>query len=470
MIQSLGTRLRDALDSLHTATVLNQKVVEKLTDTICLSLIQADVNVHQVKQIRQRMMNQLQVDKMAAGQNKRKWIQTFIINELHSLVTSSSTSLHVLKKGNQSRVMFVGLQGAGKTTTCTKFAYYYKKKGWKVGLICADTFRAGAFDQLKQNAVKAKIPFYGSYQARDPVSVALQGLDEFVSFDMVIIDTSGRHKQADDLFEEMKELYSTIKPDQVILVIDSSIGQGAKTQAEAFHSAIGVGGIIVTKMDGHAKGGGALSAIASTQSPILFTGNGEHIGDFDVFDPKRFVTRLLGYTDMKGFTEQLNVKELSESKLVQKVMSKKKQPFTFGDMSEQITMFQKMDVTRYLPQNQMALTSLTALTPQNLKNYRIILDSLHKTELEADVKLFRSQPTRVQRVQRGSGSTPAQMKAFFEAFQGIQTCMQKIQNLTNKSSLKSSLNSGKISNQMLRQMKNQFPGVDLSQLVALPQK
>lgn len=157
---------------------------------------------------------------------------------------------------------FVGLQGSGKTTSCTKIASYYSKRGYKVGLVCADTFRAGAFDQLKQNASKANIPFYGSYTETDPVAIAGAGVDSFKAgrFDVIIVDTSGRHRQEVELFHEMVEIGERVKPDQTIMVVDASIGQAAEAQSRAFKEASNFGGIFVTKLDGHAKGGGAISA------------------------------------------------------------------------------------------------------------------------------------------------------------------------------------------------------------------
>lgn len=192
--------------------------------------------------------------------------------------------------------MFVGLQGSGKTTTCTKLAHYYKRRSWRTGLVCADTFRAGAFDQLKQNAAKARIPFYGSYTEIDPVVIARDGVKKFKeeNFDIIIVDTSGRHKQEESLFEEMIQVYNTIKPDNVVFVMDASIGQACEAQARAFNEKVDVGSVIVTKLDGHAKGGGALSAVAATQSPINFIGTGEHIDQFEPFDASSFVRKLLG--------------------------------------------------------------------------------------------------------------------------------------------------------------------------------
>lgn len=169
-------------------------------------------------------------------------------------------------------------------------------------MVCADTFRAGAYDQLKQNAVKAKIPFFGSYTERDPAALAAQGVQQFRAekYDIIGVDSSGRHKQESALFEEMKEVYAACQPDDVVFVMDSSIGQAAKDQAFAFKSAVPVGSVIITKLDGHAKGGGALSAVAATQSPIIFIGTGEHMHELEPFHAKAFVSRLLGMGDISG--------------------------------------------------------------------------------------------------------------------------------------------------------------------------
>ena len=149
---------------------------------------------------------------------------------------------YVPVKGEANVIMMVGLQGSGKTTTCTKLAYHYQKKGWKACLVCADTFRAGAYDQLKQNATKARIPFYGSYTEVDPVNIAADGVEMFKNegFEMIIVDTSGRHKQEDSLFEEMLAVSNAVDPDNVIFVMDASIGQACEGQAKAFKEKVDV--------------------------------------------------------------------------------------------------------------------------------------------------------------------------------------------------------------------------------------
>lgn len=218
-----------------------------------------------------------------------------VIEEFVSML-SSDREPFTPKKGRCNVIMFVGLQGAGKTTTCTKFAYHYQRKGWRTALICADTFRAGAFDQLKQNAAKVKIPFFGSYSEANAVRVAAEGVAKFKEgkYDIIIVDTSGRHKQEESLFEEMRLIYEAVQPDDVVFVMDSHIGQACYDQAAAFKKAVDVGSVIITKLDGHARGGGALAAVAATDSPIIFIGHGEHFDDFERFDAQSFVSRLLG--------------------------------------------------------------------------------------------------------------------------------------------------------------------------------
>ena len=233
--------------------------------------------------------------------------------------------------------MFVGLQGNGKTTTIAKYAHYHKKKGWKCAMVCADTFRAGAYDQLKQNATRVKVPFYGSYTESDPVAIAREGVEAFrrEKFELIIVDTSGRHRQEEALFEEMVELRDAVDPDNIVFVMDSTVGQGIREQAAAFRNAVDVGSVIITKLDGHAKGGGALSAVAVTGSPITFVGTGEHFDALETFDARSFVSRMLGWGDVKGlmtkFTDVMDAEQQKE--MVQRIQ---KGQFTLRDMYNQV--------------------------------------------------------------------------------------------------------------------------------------
>ena len=220
------------------------------------------------------------------------------------------------KKGSTNVMIFVGLQGSGKTTTIAKVAYYYKQRKWKCALVCADTFRAGAFDQLKQNATKIGVPFYGSYTETDPVELAIRGVKQFKDekYELILVDTSGRHKQDKSLFREMKQIIDSIKPNDIVFIFDGTIGQAAMDQAKAFKKTVNIGSCIITKLDGNNKGGGALTAVAATKSPITFIGYGEHFTDLDKFHPEGFSSRLLGYTDYQTLMDKISPIDIDEKK------------------------------------------------------------------------------------------------------------------------------------------------------------
>lgn len=255
-------------------------------------------------------------------------------------------------------------------------------------MVCADTFRAGAFDQLKQNAVKVKVPFYGSYTEADPVVIAEQGVELFrkEKFEIIIVDTSGRHKQEEGLFEEMKQVQEHIHPDNVVFVLDSTIGQAAYDQASAFRSAVDIGSVIITKLDGNAKGGGAISAVAATGAPIVFTGSGEAFDDLESFEAKSFVSRLLGMGDVQGL-----VKEFKESGVLNvkkdTVEHIKKGKFTIRDMGEQMQNITKLGpldrVMSMIPgMSNMMPQGATQDSSKHLKRMMVLMNSMTDAELD----------------------------------------------------------------------------------------
>jgi len=332
-----------------------------------------------------------------------------------------------LKKGKPNVVMFVGLQGAGKTTTCTKYAYWHKKKGFKPAMVCADTFRAGAFDQLKQNATKAQIPFYGSYQDTDPASIAAAGVERFKAEkrDLIIVDTSGRHKQEDSLFEEMRQVAAAVQPDHVIFVMDGSIGQAAFDQAKAFHDTVDVGQVVLTKLDGHAKGGGALSAVAATQSPITFIGTGEHMHEFEDFETKKFVARLLGRGDWGGFVDKVKdvlPDEAAQEELLNKIT---KGEFTLRIMYEQFANIMKMgpmsQVMSMIPgfSNAIMQPGQEKESQARLKKFMCIMDSMTSKELDTTSTKLVGEESRIERWARGSGSSVFEVQSMLEEYKRL---------------------------------------------------
>ena len=317
-----------------------------LLKDICRSLLEADVNVKLVQELRTNIKSMVPFDQLAPGANRQKAVHKAIYEALCKLVGAGqdpTTPPYAPTKGKVNVVLFVGLQGAGKTTSLTKYGYFYQKKGFKVGLVCADTFRAGAFDQLKQNATKAKLPYYGSYQESDPVAIAQEGVAKFrrEGFELILVDTSGRHKQEAELFREMQQIAHVAQPDHVIFVLDGSIGQAADAQARAFRDAVDVGSILLTKMDGHARGGGALSAVAATGAPILFIGTGEHVQhDLERFAVQPFVNRLLGMGDIGGLIESVQDLNLEDKADMQKRLEAGL--FSLRDMYDQFQMIMSL--------------------------------------------------------------------------------------------------------------------------------
>jgi len=342
VLAELGGKITRAISNMRNSHMIDETVLDEMLKEIGNALVTADVQFNLVIKLRKNIKNTINLTEMAGGLNKRKIIQKAVFDELVNLL-DPGTKPFKPKKGSPNVIMFVGLQGAGKTTTVSKLAYYYKKKGWKPALICADTFRAGAYDQLKQNALKIKVPFYGSYHEADPVAVARDGVEtsKQQGCDIIIVDTSGRHKQEEALFEEMSQIQQVVNPDNIIFVMDGAIGQAAYDQAMAFKQKVPVGSVIITKLDGPAKGGGALSAVAATESPIQFIGTGEHMEDFEPFEVQPFVSKLLGMGDvqgmMKAFSDILPADKAPE--LAARLAEGK---FTLRDMYDQLQNIDKM--------------------------------------------------------------------------------------------------------------------------------
>ena len=427
VLQELGQKIKDALNKLNKSDEIDQKIFTEMLNSLALALIKSDVNLKMVKELQNKIRTQFNEMEGEMG-NKKLMIQKSVIKALQELLTSKKKP-YTMIKGKQNVIMFVGLQGSGKTTTCTKYANFYQKKGWKVGLVCADTFRAGAFDQLKQNATKCLIPFYGSYTEMDPVKIAEEGVSKFKKekYELIIVDTSGRHKQEEALFEEMKQVSAAIQPNDIIFVMDSHIGQACHDQALAFNNAVEIGSVIVTKLDGHAKGGGALSAVAATQSPIIFIGTGEHFDDFEQFNPESFIKRLLGMGDIKGLFEKVQeVYSLDD----QKKMAEKfaKGVFTLKDMRDQYTSVMKMGpldkVINMIPgMSDMMPEGGEKEASKKIKKYLCIMDSMTDAELNCKKKIDDS---RAKRIARGSGCSIIEVKLMMDEHKKFSKIVERM--------------------------------------------
>lgn len=408
VLQDLGRRINAAVSDLTRSASLDEKAFDGMVKEICNALMEADVNIKLVSGLRKSIKNSINFKDLPPGANKKRLIQKAVFDELVKLVDPHAEPFKP-KKGRPNVIMFVGLQGAGKTTTCTKLARWYNARGFKSCLVCADTFRAGAFDQLKQNATKAKIPYYGSLTQTDPVVVAREGVEKFKKerFDIIIVDTSGRHRQEKDLFDEMIQIQMAVEPDETIMVLDASIGQAAEAQSRAFKEAAHFGAIIITKTDGAASGGGAISAVAATHTPIVFIGTGEHMLDLERFSPQPFISKLLGMGDMAGLVEHVQSLKLDHKETIQHLAEG---VWTVRDLRDQLQNIMKMGplskVASMIPGLSNMMGGMEDEEGTNkLKRMIYICDAMTEKELDSDGKIFIDQPSRMTRVARGSGTS-----------------------------------------------------------------
>ncbi|KAF2716530.1 signal recognition particle protein [Polychaeton citri CBS 116435] len=408
VLQDLGRRINAAVSDITRAPTIDEKAFDSMIKEISNALVEADVSVRLVTHLRKQIKSAVKLSELPPHANKKRIIQKAVFDALVDIVNPHQRPYEP-KKGKSNVIMFVGLQGAGKTTTCTKLARWYQARGFKTCLVCADTFRAGAFDQLKQNATKAKIPYYGSLTQLDPVVVARDGVEKFKKerFEIIIVDTSGRHHQEDALFAEMVEIQGAVSPHQTIMVLDASIGQAAEAQSRAFKETADFGAIIITKTDGAAAGGGAISAVAATHTPIVFIGTGEHLLDLERFNPQSFVSKLLGMGDMQGLVDHVQSLKLDQKDTMKNIQEGK---FSVRDLRDQLQNIMKMGPLSKMAGMIPGLSNMMGNMDDEegsmkLKRMIFICDSMTQKELDSDGKIFVDQPTRMTRVARGSGTS-----------------------------------------------------------------
>ncbi|HKZ87561.1 MAG TPA: signal recognition particle protein Srp54 [Candidatus Bathyarchaeia archaeon] len=414
-LDRLGNSLYDAIKKVFKSSVVDEATVKELVRDIQRALLQADVNVQLVLGISKRIDERALNEKVPPGISRREHVIKVVYEELTRFLGEKTVPLQV-EPGKKFILMLVGIQGSGKTTHAAKLARYFQKKGMKIAMICADTYRPGAYAQLQQLAARINVPIYGDPKAKDPVKVVAQGLKQFPDKDIVIVDTAGRHKEEQELIKEMKNLEKAIKPNEVMMVIDGTIGQQALIQAKTFHEATPIGSILVTKLDGSARGGGALSAVAATGAPIKFVGTGEKVEDIEQFIPSRFVGRLLGMGDMETLLEKVKEAEIKvPEKKAKAIMSGK---FTLTDMYEQFEAVKGMGpfkkVLQMLPGMSRGIPDDMLNTAEGrLEKWRVIIQSMRPEEKE-NPKILNS--SRARRIARGSGTTEKDVKELLKQY------------------------------------------------------
>jgi signal recognition particle subunit SRP54 len=426
MIDRLGTSLKDALKKLAGKSVVDRAAVEELVKDLQRALLQADVNVKLVMQLSQAIKTRSLEEEPPKGMSVREHVLRIVYQELVRLVGASGEV-----RLEPQRILMAGLQGSGKTTTTAKLARYFQRKGLKTAVICADTFRPGAFDQLSTLCAKINIPCYGRPEEHDARLIVQEGLKVLGNTEIVIVDTQGRHALEDDLIQEIIDLNVITKATHRWLVIDAALGQQAREQARRFHDAISIDGVIITKMDGTAKGGGALSAVTETSSGIVFIGNGETIEDLERFDPDSFISRLLGMGDLKALVERAQ-ETVTEGEIDVNAMMRGK--FTLRDMYKQLEALNKMgplkQIMSMIPLGNVEVPGeVYDVTSSKMSRYRYIMDSMTGTELDDPSVLSSS---RIQRIATGSGSSPEEVRELIKYYKNMKRALKGVRGAGGK--------------------------------------
>ena len=424
-LERLGSSLHDALKKLFRASIVDEVAVKELVRDVQRALLQADVNVKLVLDISKRIEERALKEKLPPGVSRREHVIKVVYEELTRFLGEKPTTIK-MEPGKRKVIMLVGIQGSGKTTAAAKLARYFQKRGMKSALICADTYRPGAYAQLQQLANRIGISLYGESNVKDPVKIARDGLKQFNDKDAIIIDTAGRHKEEQELIKEMIMLEKNIKPDEVMLVIDGTIGQQAMIQAKAFNEATPIGSILVTKLDGSARGGGALSAVAATGAPIKFISTGEKVEDIESFIPSRFVGRLLGMGDLETLIEKVREAEVKvPEKKAKAILSGK---FTLTDMYEQFEAMKGMGPFRKLLKMLPGMSydvpeDMLNMAEDRLEKWRFVIQSMTPEE-KNDPKIFNS--SRIKRVARGSGASEKEVKELLKQYSMMRRMLKTL--------------------------------------------
>jgi len=416
VLDKLGDSLKNTLQKIAGSIFVNDKLINELVKDIQRALLQSDVNVQLVFDLTSKIKDRIKKEETPSGLTKKEHLINIVYEELVDFLGHEQQKIEIKEK--PFKIMLVGLFGSGKTTTAGKLATYFAKRGNKVALLGLDTHRPAAMDQIEQVAKQAKVPCYINKKEKDPLKIYNDYKNEFNKFDIIIIDTSGRDALSKDLIEEIETLNVNIKPNENLLVISADIGQAAQRQAEQFHKSCEISGVIVSKMDGTAKGGGALTACAATKAPIKFIGVGEKISDLEHFNPKGFVGRLLGMGDLEALLEKakeaINVEDAED--LGKKFL---KGEFNLIDLYEQMSAMKKMGSLKKIVEMVPGFSSLQLpkemldVQEGKLDKWKIAMQSMTKKELENPDEITTE---RIDRISKGSSIATSTIRELIKQY------------------------------------------------------
>ncbi len=424
MLDGLKGSLRAAIKKIVRSSGVDEELIAELAMDVQRALIVADVDVELVLEITQNLKQRSLNETPPPGLSRKDHIVKILYDELAGLLGNDTE--FSFRPGRINRVVMLGIQGSGKTTATSKLSKLLVGQGYRVGVIGADTYRPGALVQLRTMCEKAGVEVYGEENGRDSPQIVKNGLRHFEDsgLDVLIIDTAGRHKGEQELLDEMKQINRVAEPDLALLVIDGTIGQQCFGQAEAFHKTIPVGGIIITKLDSSAKGGGALAASAATGAQIMYIGTGERIDDLERFSPTRFVGKLLGMGDIQALLDLVKRLESEADDVRMKRISSGK--MNMEDFLYQLEEVNKVGSLRGLLDSMPGLSGMIKddqldQMEGKIDRWRFIIQSMTKQE-KADPDLIKS--SRLQRIARGSGWPQSDVKELLKGYKNSKNMVK----------------------------------------------
>ena len=428
MFESLGERLQNAIKKIKGYGKITEENISDVTREIRLALLEADVNYKVVKEFIDNVKTKALAEEVAKALNPREVFVKILKDELVDLLGGNKEDLKI--DGNPTVLMLVGLQGSGKTTTIGKLANLLRKKYKKKPLLVAcDIYRPAAIDQLKQLGKELNIEVYEEGK-NNPVETSKNAVEyaKNNNYDYVLIDTAGRLHIDEQLMDELKNIEETVKPDEVLLVLDSMIGQDAINVINGFNEKLKLTGAILTKLDGSAKGGVALSVRHLTNIPIKFIGTSERLDGLEEFYPERMASRILDMGDLMSMVEKAeSVIDEKEAEDLAKKMQKGK--FDLEDFLKQMNQIKKLgpleNLIKLLPgANKMGLNNIQ-VNPKDMAHIEAIILSMTPYERKHPEVLKAS---RKMRIAKGSGRSVEEVNRLLKQFEQMKEMMKRLQN------------------------------------------
>ncbi len=419
----LGEGLRKAIARLTGATIIDAKTIREFNKELQRALISADVNVELVLSLTQKLEDAALKEKLPPGVSAKDYITNMLYEQLIELMGESFAPVMKPK-----RILLLGLYGSGKTTTAAKLARYYQERGLSSALIACDVSRPAAYEQLETLAKQAGVGFFGIKDETDVRKIIKGALAALKDKKVLICDTSGRNALEKELIDQLKVVANEFKPDEKTLVINADTGQVAGKQAREFDGAVKLTGVIVTKLDGSGKGGGALSAVSAAKVGIEFIGTGEKLNALELYDSKKFVGRLLGMPDLESLVANVQ-QAIKEANVKPEEMQSEE--LNYSTFYTQLKAMGKMG-----PLSSM-MASLGVSAPKEaleqsetkLKKYKSIIDSMTSQEREDGSLLGNA--ARIKRIARGSGSTEKEVKEMIADFNKMKKLFGMMKNDRN---------------------------------------